>query len=515
MTCCSKQRPKDAMFTKNVQSSNMKRLSYPAGPFRGLLFTLTLLVAAMVLETCATNPVTGKREFSLISENQEIQMGQQYDPSIVAQFGIYEDADLQQFVERIGKEMAANSERPELPWEFKVLDSPVVNAFAVPGGFVYFTRGILAHFNNEAQLAGVMGHEIGHVTARHSVQQQSKATLAQLGVVAGMIAIPGMAQYGDMASQGLQLLFLKFSRDAEEQSDKLGVRYSTSIGYDAGEMAEFFNTLDRLSGQPEDRIPTFLSTHPDPANREERVKSLAREFQQTSGRTSFEVDRDNYLRLIDGMVYGEDPRQGYLENNVFYHPELRFQFPVPSNWSYSNTPQQVQMAPKNGKAVMLLRLAEGNSLEAAAQQTVQQSNMQVVSSNNTRVNGLPALVMIADVQSQAQGQQPQVIRTMQTFIEYGGNIYHFIGMALQNDFNTYQRTFESTMSNFDNLTDPDKINRKPERIDIVEVDRTGSLQNALQRAGMASDRLQDLAVLNGMDLQTQVSAGTLIKVVRR
>ena len=159
---------------------------------------------------------------------------------------MYPDSNLQNYLNERGQAMAKISHRPNLAFQFKVVDSDVVNAFAVPGGYVYVTRGILAHFNSEAQLMGVLGHEIGHVTARHSAQQYTSQTFTQLGLVIGMIAFPKFQQFGDLASTGLQLLFLKFSRDHESQSDKLGVEYSSKLGYDAHEMASFFNTLGKL-----------------------------------------------------------------------------------------------------------------------------------------------------------------------------------------------------------------------------------------------------------------------------
>ena len=210
------------------------------------LYAFSAVVAFLLLESCAKNPVTGKRDFMLMSTEQEIAMGQQSDPEIKNYFGLYEDPKLQKFIEEKGQQMAAVSHRKDLKYHFKIVDSPVVNAFAVPGGYVYFTRGIMAHFNNEAEFAGVLGHEIGHITARHSAKQYSNAMLAQIGLAAGMIFSPELAQFGDLASQGVQLLFLKFGRDAESQSDRLGVEYSTKIGYDAQEMAGFFATLDRL-----------------------------------------------------------------------------------------------------------------------------------------------------------------------------------------------------------------------------------------------------------------------------
>src|SRR3989337_3253439 len=182
-----------------------------------------LLGMCVILHSCAKNPVTGKRDFMLLSESQEIAMGQQSDPDIVKFFGLYDDKNLQKFIEEKGQQMAAISHRTNLQYEFKIVDSPVVNAFAVPGGYVYFTRGIMAHFNNEAEFAGVLGHEIGHITARHSVAQQRNALLGQLGLIAGMVIRPEFAQFAEQASQGLGLLLLKFGRDAERESDQLGV----------------------------------------------------------------------------------------------------------------------------------------------------------------------------------------------------------------------------------------------------------------------------------------------------
>ena len=239
------------------------------------------LFALLIFLGCAKNPVTGKRDLMLLSENQEVAMGQESDPEIVAYFGLYEDKQLQQFIKEKGQKMAAISHRKNLKYEFKIVDSPVVNAFAVPGGYVYFTRGIMAHFNNEAEFAGVLGHEIGHITARHSAKQYSNAMLAQIGLVAGVMIAPEFAQFADAAQQGVQLLFLKFGRDAESQSDELGVEYSTKINYDAQQMADFFGTLQQLQKQSgAEEVPDFLSTHPNPGDRQKSVTKLAADWRK-------------------------------------------------------------------------------------------------------------------------------------------------------------------------------------------------------------------------------------------
>jgi len=402
--------------------------------------TLTA-TAAIILTSCSRNPVTGKREVMFMSEGQEISMGQSYDPQVVAQYGVYQDAKLQSFIEQKGKAMAAKSHRPNLPYEFKIVDSPVVNAFAVPGGFIYFTRGIMAHFNNEAEFAGVLGHEIGHVTARHSAAQYSKQMLMQGALIGGMIASKEVRQFGDIASQGLGLLSLKFK-----------------------------------------------------------------------------VNRNEYLNMIDGLVYGEDPRQGFFEDNAFFHPELKFTFPVPLGWRTVNSPSQIQMAPEDGKAMITMDLAAGTDLRAAANKFVQDNKLNLIESSNVKVNGHNAIAMITESvptqeANQQQQQQQPTLRILTYLISYGGAIYKFNGLAVATDFNTYFATMQSVMKGFKTLTDPNKLNRKPDVVDVVSVKSTGTLQQALTSHGVASSQLNELAILNGMLLTDQVQKGMLIKII--
>jgi len=484
---------------------------------KNLLLFLFILIP-MIFTDCVKNPVTGKKQVTMMSQKQEQAIGDQSDPSIVASYGLYEDQAMQEFINKKGKQMGLVSHRPDLKYTFRILDSPVVNAFALPGGYVYFTRGIMGHFNNEAEFAGVLGHEIGHITARHSAQQYTKQMFGQIGLIAGIVVSPKFAQFAQQASQGLSLMFLKFGRDDESESDKLGVEYSTKIGYDAHEMADFFKTLGRLQSKAGANIPDFLSSHPNPVDRFGKVHEHADEWQQQYPQAK-KVNTESFLRMIDGLVYGEDPKQGFVENNVFYHPELKFQFPIPNGWSLQNSPSVVQMAPEDGKAMMQFTVAQEKTRGAAATKLIEEAKLKVIErQDNAKVNGFPALVMISEqvppqAQGQQQGQAAEPIRIMSFFIEYGGLIYTFHGMSSKPDFNRYTGQFKQSMTKFDQLKDPAKLNKKPKRIKVAKVQSGGTLKEVLTSFDTKPSDLESAAILNGMQLNQQVSSGTLIKVI--
>ena len=476
---------------------------------------LLLLAAILLIPSCAVNPVTGKKQLMLMSEAQEVALGAQYDPSVVSTFGVYNNQELLDFVTLKGTEMGRISHRPNLEFHFKILDSPVINAFAVPGGYIYLTRGILAQFNNEAELIGVLGHEMGHVTARHSASQQSKQQLGQLLLVGGMIASEKFREFGQYASQGMQLLFLKFSRDNEREADRLGVEYSSKIKYDSHKMADFFDVLNKMQmGSDHAGVPTFMSTHPDPGDRYNSVHQKSKEWQDSLQYSNWTVNADNYLRMIDGLVYGDDPRQGFVEANIFYHPEMKFKYPIPPGWNLVNSPMQVQMAPENGKAMLIFSLTQQKTLEEASQQTLKDLNLTVLSTKSAIVNKLPAIATVSQQVSQDQQTgQEQVIKVMSYFIQYNNAIYVFHGVASDVDFNSYFRIFESTMVNFDRLTENSKLNVKPKRIKVQTVQRSGTLSDAFKYFGVPQNQTNELALLNNLELSDQVQKGKLIKII--
>ena len=474
-------------------------------------FTACILIFS--LSGCAINPVTGKKEVALMSEQQEIALGAQSDPEIIAEFGLYDNPEFQTFINTHGQEIVKISHRPNIKYQFKVLDSPVVNAFALPGGYVYFTRGIMAYFNNEAAFMGVLGHEIGHITHRHSVEQYSKSTIANVLLVGGLIVSKELRPFANEAQSAMQLLFLKYSRTNETQADALGAEYSTKIGYDAKKMADFFQTLNSLSDTGDGKIPTFLSTHPDPLDRFENVNQLATEWQAKVQTPPYKINGDAYLHMIDGIIYGEDPRQGYVESGVFYHPGLKFLFPVPSNWDLANSPSQVQMAPSDGKALMIFTLAEGDNLQSAATATASQLQLTVKSSRQVTVHGLQALEVLSEqVSSDPSTGEQSVIKVKSLYIKMASNIYVFHGVSTPADFPAYEGAFDRTMQGFNELKDQSKINVQPEHIKVVTVKEEGTLGQALLAYSIPTTRHRELAIVNGMDITDRVQKGKLIKI---
>ena len=476
---------------------------------------LLLFVILAIIPSCAINPVTGKKQFMLMSEEQEIALGAQYDPSVTSTFGVYDAPELMEFITTKGTEIGKISHRPNLEYHFKILDSPVVNAFAVPGGYVYLTRGILAQFNNEAELVGVLGHEMGHINARHSASQQSKQQLGQLLLVGGMIASEEFRQFADYAMQGMQLMFLKFSRDDESEADRLGVEYSSKIHYDAHQMANFFNVLNKMQmASNHAGVPTFMSTHPDPRDRYNAVNKKATQWQDSLGYSDWAVNENNYLQMIDGIVYGEDPRQGFVEKDVFYHPDLKFKYPIPPGWKLVNSPMQVQIVPPDEKAMIVFFMTPQKTLEKAGQEALEALKLTVLESKRTTVNGYPAIVALSQQISQDQqtGQQ-QTIKVLSYIIQKNESIYVFHGVSDATSFDSYYRTFESTMANFSDLTEPSKINIKPKRIKIKSVQRGGTLADVFKSYRIPQKQINELALLNNLELSDRVKKGKLIKII--
>lgn len=446
----------------------------------------------LVLAACATNPVTGRRELSLIGEQQEIAMGLEAAKSASAEMGVYPDSQLQRYVSALGMPLARASERPNLPWSFTVIDDPVVNAFALPGGPLFVTRGILAHMNSEAQLVSVLGHEIGHVTAKHSVSQMSRAQLTQGLFIGAMILRPELQQFGNLGSQALGLMFLKFGRDDETQADELGFRYMTNAQYDPAEMAEMFKTLDRTSGGG-DQTPEWLSTHPNPGNRVTKTNERIAAWTRPAG--PLKVNRDLFLQRLDGMVYGEDPRQGFFQQAAFLHPTLKFRFDFPAGWRTQNSAQQVAGMSTAQDALIVLSGATGSPQQALSQFLGQQG-IQSSGATNTTINGLPA----ATAQFAVQTQQA-TLGGYVTFVQLDGTTYRLLAYTDQSKVGSYDRAFRASLGSFQRLTDPQALNVKPNRLRLVQV-RSATTLAQFQQQYPSVIPIEQLALINGVDAST-------------
>jgi len=465
------------------------------------------LVVGLTASDCAVNPATGSNELMLVSEAQEIEMGRQADAAVAQSIGLYADAGWQRYIQQFGARIAATSERPNLPWTFRVVDDAAVNAFAVPGGFVYVTRGLLAHLTSEAELASVVGHEIGHVTARHTAAAMSKQQLIGLGLAVGSMANKQVAKYAGAANQALGILYLKFSRDNESQADQLGLRYMRRAGYDPRQMPEVFVMLDRLgAAEGGSRLPTWLETHPSPANRvaaiNRQIAALPQDFSGTS------VNRDSYQRLLDGLVFGINPRQGYFTGSQFYHPDLRFQIAFPQGWALNNGAQAVvAVSPAKDAAIELAQAAEP-SADAAARAFLSQQGITSGSSARVTLNGGLSGVS-APFAAAADGG---ALRGTVLFVEYGGAVYGIVAYAPEARWANYQAAAEGSERSFRSLTDPAALNVQPDHVDIVTLNG-GTTIEQMARVRTSPVAASLLALINQVGLQTPFASGRLVKWV--
>jgi predicted Zn-dependent protease len=465
---------------------------------------VTAAVGAAILVACATNPATGRRQLMLVSEAQEIAMGKEADQQVGAAYGLYPDDRVQAYVAEVGKRLAAQSERPSLPWTFRVVDDPAVNAFALPGGYIYVTRGLMTHLSSEAELVAVLGHEIGHVTGRHSASQMSKQQLMMGGLVVGMAVKPELQQFGELAQQALGLLFLKFGRDDENEADELGLRYMTREDYDPREMLEVFGVLDRVTrAEGGGRMPDWLSTHPSPGNRLARIEAQI----AATGASGTLVNRTEYLRRLDGMVFGENPREGFFQGNAFYHPDLRFRLAFPRGFKTQNQKQAVAGVSEAQDAMIVLTLAAGSSPEAAARQFFSQQGIRAGRSGRDSIGGLPAYTASFEVAAEQGALQGLV-----SFVSYDDKIYRILGYTPAARFAAYQRVFDTAIRSFAPLTDRRYLEVQPKRLDLVRLDRQMGLPE-FGRAYPSTVEIGTIGLINGVGANQLLPGGELAKRV--
>ena len=470
-----------------------------------------LILLSLVLSGCARNPVTGKKQITLISERQEIAYGQAAHPQILQQFGQGEDPALQSYLDRTGQKLAAVSHRPLLEWHFTVVGTPVVNAFALPGGYIYFTRGILAYMNNEAELAGVLGHEIGHVTARHSVSQMTQSQLLGLGLGVGSVFAPTFQPLSDLAEVGVGLLFLKYGRDHERQSDQLGVEYMAKASYDPRELSHFFQVFQGMRERQDQVVPGWLSSHPAPPDRITKTRQAADRLVSQSGRKDWIIG-ETFLDHIDGMIFGENPREGFVDGEWFLHPDLRFRLRFPKGWQVQNTKSAVISTHPQGSAVIQLTLAgapKGTSPKQYADQLARQQGIRPVDARQTRVHGNPAWLAIYDTQDSSGNS----LRAFVAFISLRERLYQLVGLAPRQSFRQTRPTLQESITSFRELSKGEAGKVQPDRIRVRHARKGETLRQMHERLHNPRLSVEDLSLLNRINLDEPLQAGRPIKLV--
>jgi len=468
-------------------------------------------VVLAAIAACATNPATGERQLSFMSEEREIALGQESDAQVRAEMGSYDDRALQEYVATVGLKLAMHSERPNLPWHFTVADVPAINAFALPGGYVYITRGILAFLDDESQLAGVLGHEIGHVTARHAASQYSKSTLSQVGLLATAIFAPGGDAIAQGGGAGLGLLLLKNSRDDEAQADELGVRYASRAGWDPAGVPRMLTTLGRVEETSDSKgVPNWLATHPQPEDRVQRVQVAVRAAEGTAQR--FTTDRDGYLNHVAGIVWGDSPEQGIVRGSSFLHTGLRIAFDFPPGWAIQNGQTQVTAKEPGGQSLMILeqvRRPQGRSIEDTAIISMQNAGFRRIDGARTTVHGLEGYLGMYLGALQNLGRvQMRVLH-----VRSDQNVYVAAGIAPIDAYSAASATFAKSLESFRGMSAADAERLRPNRIELYTARQGDTWQSIAERQSTGIVKATTLAIMNGHPVNDQPPPGQRLKIV--
>lgn len=497
----------------------MNRLSIPK--------SLWVILASVLLVACVVqrSPVTGSKRAYGYSWEKEVQIGKQADQQIQQQYGVYDNQEVLNYVKNVGHEVLSVSHmrREDTPekyknteFHFRVLNSPVVNAFALPGGYVYVTRGLLAHLENEAQLAVVLGHEIGHVAARHASQRALEQQIGQIALIGGAVAgeellgVPGQSVL-NLGGQAAQYLFLSYSRDDERESDRLGVEYAAMKNYEVSDAAGFFEALNRISQQSGQSIPDWQSTHPDPSERANTIPELAQKWREKGYELTVENTAE-YMSTIDNMIYGENPREGFAREGTFYHPDLKFKFNYPESWQVVNQPSLVAVVNENQDAVSIMELDSKNQTpQASVTEFVTQDGFTVVSQSTADQHGLNGYQATATASTEDGTQYKFYVYS----VSYGDNLYRFVSYSVADKFAAYEPQFKSTSNSFSALTDESILNIQPMRLQVRKTDRTAPFADFLPAELPMDTKKEDVAIINQVKLDETIQAGQWIKIPRQ
>jgi len=499
---------------RETRMSHDGRETMRVGP-RRVVASFALLIAGLgalaALFGCAINPVTGRRELSLVTTDQEASIGREGLGAVVSEYGIYDDPRLQAYVDSIGHRLAAVSHLPGLEWHFTLLDDPTVNAFAMPGGYIYITRGILAHLNSEAQLAGVMGHEIGHVTARHTAAQMTKQQLAGLGLGLAQAFSTTVRQYSAEAQQALGLLMLKYGRDDETQADELGVAYATKAGWDPRQIPMTYEMLGRISDKAGQRLPSYLSTHPDPGDRQARTTQLA--AAAAAGKTGLAVNERSYLKRLDGLLFGTDPRAGYVEGDGFYDPRAGIQLELPADWKRQPGRQSIVTVNAAQTAVLEARVVTGAADARSPGERVQTllaaGRLSAADGRSGPIGGYEAWSGAIVVPGDAGPQ-----RMLLTLAKLSDTTLLQVSGRSVSAGDAGEREIVACMRSLRGI-DPAKQDPPLLRVAVTPAPKRGDFKSVIDGFGTQGIGFDDTAILNDRFPDQDVMAGELLKVVRK
>jgi predicted Zn-dependent protease len=484
----------------------------PARLFALLLFALGL---APALGACSTNPATGRQSFTgFMSESDEIEIGREQHPQITKEFGgTYDDPAITKYVDSIGQFLVSTSERPDLKFTFTVLDSPVVNAFALPGGYVYITRGLMALANSEAEVAGVLGHEIGHVTARHSAQRYSQAMLANIGLM-GVAIATGSSAIANVAGAGASVYLQSYSRDQEYEADVLGVRYISRATYEPQAMASFLNNLladtrleAQIAGQPEAADEyNIMATHPRTADRVQRAIEAAGE--RPVGNPM--VERDIYLAKIDGLLYGDDPDEGFILGRRFAHPKLKFEFTVPEDFRLHNSADAVIARGPDGAGIQFDQAPgapSGDLLDYLAH--TWGKNVSLKNLERITVNGLDGATGTTRIST----QNGTVDLRLAAIRFDARTVYRFLFITDPDQTASLSEALRRTTYSFRKLTDAEAAALKPQRIRVVTVQPGDTVASLAARMPFEDYKVERFRTLNGLAEGAALTPGQKVKLV--
>lgn len=475
-----------------------------------LLAAFLALAASGCICLTSTNPATGAPQLDLVGESNEIRYGNKADADLVASVGVIDDDTFAPWVRAAGKALAQSSERPSLPWTFRILDDPVVNAFAVPGGHVYVTRGLLAHLQNREQLSAVLAHEVAHVTARHSVEQMSRGILAGVGVGVASVVDPDGRHIGGFASNSATVMFLSHSREDELQADELAVRYLSRTQGNPSALLEVFDVLGRLETEVAHgrTLPTFLRTHPHGEERRARMEALLSHAAIETRASALDTD---YLDALDGMPFGPNPREGFFIDRIFVHPDRALRMDLPPEWTRVNQRGTVLAASPEGDAlVRLARAGSKDELKLANALDDFESRVGFTLHNRREVeihdhHAVRAEFDVAD-------EPGKGLRGWIAYVEHGDEIYQLVGLTLLTQVDRFGPHVEAWIRSFDTLRAQAALRVKPMEVRVITIERPMSLET-FASAHPSVIGLQRLAILNHTDAATEHPAGARLKAV--